>query len=758
MKTRYFLLFFLSIGLLHAQEKETPKGHYNYSKFRQITNLLPTPNEYRTASGAPGHAYYQNRANYKIKVELIDDEKQPKITGSETITYINNSPDQLDYIWIQLDQNKRAPNSFTDQVNDDGDNVMMRPGKFISQYTNSGYKGGYHITKVSDINGNKLPYTINFTMMRVDLPKPIKAGGQYNLKIDWWYDINNYPEDWGRSGYEHFDKDGNNLYIIAQFYPRVAVYNDVYGWQNLQFIKTGEFTLEFGNFDVEITTPADHVLDGTGVLLNRKEMMGKKQYGRYLKAKKSFDKPVMIITKEEAVANEKTKSTKKKTWKFRAENVRDFAFASSRKFLYDMMNVRLATKTALAVSLYPKEGEPLWSKQSTRAVAQTLKNYSKHLFDYPYHKAISVNAYRQGMEYPMICWNYGRPNENGEYTDRTRNGVIKVIVHEVGHNWFPMVINSDERQWTWMDEGFNTFMELLTEQDYEKQLGFPLNSRGLPKSVVPFMKGDQNKIHPIMINSDLMHNRSMTAYSKPTAGFYMLREVIMGRKLFDYALKTYANRWKFKHPTPADFFRTMEDASAMDLDWFWRGWFFTTRVNNMGIKNVEKFYLTDKPTERMRNMAKRYGMKVEDFPPYVSLVTENSKDFTPDMKSKKSFLSRAKTLKNFLDKNYSQKEQKNLKTPKYFYRISFEQKGELILPILIKITYKDGSTEMKKYPAKVWRYNDKEVSKLLPSNKEIVKIELDPDNLTADINQSNNTWPKQARETEFKKLKKQIQK
>jgi len=759
MKTRFLIILLMIFTISFAQDKQEDKhkGHYNTSKFRQITDLLPQPTVYRAASGAPGHAYFQNKADYKIKVRLTDNEK-PRLTGEETITYYNNSPDDLEYLWVQLDQNKRSPNSYTDQIKDDGKNMMLRPGKFISQYTNEGYKGGYHLTAVTNIDGTPLKHMINHTMMRVDLPKPLKAGEKFSFKIAWWYDINNFAEDWGRSGFETFKKDGNNLYIMAQFYPRMAVYDDVNGWQNLQFIQTGEFTLPFGNFDVEITAPADHILDATGVLTNRKQILTNKQYKRFLKAQKTFDKPVMIVTPEEAAAKEKTKSNKTKTWKFKAENVRDFAFATSRKFIYDMMAVKLDTKTVMAVSMYPKEAQPLWEKYSTRTVANTLKVYSKHLFDYPYHKAISVNAFRQGMEYPMICWNYGRPDKKGHVSNRTKTGMINVITHEVGHNWFPMIVNSDERQWMWMDEGLNTFTELLAEQAFEKELGFELHSRGLPKQVVPFMKGDQSKMHPIMVNSDLMYNRSMTAYSKPAAGLYMLREVIMGHEAFDHAFKTYANRWKFKHPEPGDFFRTMEDASAVDLDWFWRGWFFTTRVNDMGIKKVQKFYVTDKPTARIKRMAAMYGMKVEDFPPFVSLVTEDSKDFTPDMKGKKSFIDRATKLKEFLNENFTKQEIANLKTPKYFYRVVFEQKGELVMPIVVKITYRDGTTEQKIYPAKVWRFNNAEVSKMIPSTKEIVKIEVDPKNLTADIDMTNNSWPKVKGSSEFDNMKDRIKK
>ncbi len=761
MKKYSLLISFFWILTITAQQKPVNNdhtGHYVRSKFAQMYDLLPTPNTYRSASGAPGKDYYQNKADYKMDIRLIDDDKQPVLKGSETITYYNNSPDNLEYLWVQLEQNRRETNSYTDRINDDGSNIMLRPGNFISKYTNQGYKGGYHIEKVTDKNDNTLDYTINFTMMRIDLPTPLKPNEKYTFNIDWWYNINNFTEDWARSGYEKFD-DGSKEYIIAQFFPRMAVYDDVNGWQNLQFIKTGEFTLPFGNYEVNITAPANHILDGTGVLTNRKDILTKKQYKRYLKATKSFDKPVFIVTPDEAKKNVKNKTTQTKTWKFKAQNVRDFAFASSIRFIYDMMAGKLENgKTFMAGSLYPPEGEPLWSKYSTITVAHTVKTYSKHLFPYPYPKALSVNAFRQGMEYPMICWNYGRPDKDGKYTDNLRNGMIKVITHEVGHNFFPMIINSDERQWMWMDEGFNIFMELLTEMDFEKQLGFSLDSRGLPKSVVPYMKGDQSLIRPIMANSDILFDRSMNAYSKPTAGLYMLREVIMGRKLFDKALKIYANRWKFKHPEPQDFFRTMEDASAVDLDWFWRGWFYTTWVNDMAIKKVDKFYVTDKPTQRIKRMAKMYGMKVSDFPTYVSLVTEDGPDFTPDLKSKKAFVERAKDLKKFLKENFSKEEIKNLKAPKYFYRVILEQKQELVMPVVLKITYKNGTTEQRIYPAKIWRYNEKQVSKMIPSDKEIVKIELDPENLTADIDMTNNIWPKKEAKTDFNKLKEKIRK
>ncbi len=745
-----FLIVLISGGIW-AQEKKIPKGHENTSKFRQLYDLLPTPNAYRAADGNPGPDYYQNRADYLMNIQLIDDKKQPVLKGEETIVYHNNSPQTLHYLWVQLDQNRRAPDSFTKKITPDGNNVMLRPGKFISEFTDLGYEGGYHIDYVKDDTGKDLKYTVNFTMMRVDLPKPLKPGESYMLKIKWWYNINNFTQDWARSGYEEFP-DGEKEYIIAQFFPRMAVYSDVEGWQTNQFIGTGEFALPFGNYSVTITAPADFVLDGTGVLVNRNEVFTKPQYERWLKATKTFDKPVIVVSQEEVakkIKNPETEQTKK--WVFKAKDVRDFAFAASRRFIYDAMAVDINGKTKMAISMYPPEGNPLWEKYSTRVVAHTLKSYSDILFDYPYHKAISVNAYRQGMEYPMICWNYGRPKPDGTYSERIKNGMISVIIHEVGHNWFPMVVNSDERQWMWMDEGLNTFVQLLTQQRWQK--GFP--SRGFPKDLVPFLLGDQSKMQPIMVNADNMFHRSQTAYHKPAAGLYILREVVLGHELFDHALKTYANRWKFKHPSPADFFRTMEDASGTDLDWFWRGWFFTTEVNDIGIKKVDRFYITDKPTERIKKMAQRYGVKVSELPPFISLISEDSPDFDPGLKKKQHILAQTPTLKDYLKKNYDV-DINRVKYPRYFYRIVFEKNGGLVMPVVLQVTYEDGSTEKIIYPAEIWRFNDKEVSKLLATDKKAVKFEIDPENITADVNPDNNVWPRNLKQSKFENLKKEL--
>ena len=750
MRNIFLLFLVFSFTLFSfAQEKENAnKAHYNVNRFKQLREELATPNTYHTASGKPGKDYYQQKVDYKMNI-LLDDDNQ-RIYGDEVITYHNNSTDDLEYLWVQLDQNMQAADSKTPDIKADGPSVLYRPKQFTQQFLGKPFDGGFKIEYVKDANGNDLPYVINRTMMRIDLPKPIKAGETYPFKIKWWYNIVDHTLARKRSGYEHFKKDGNNAYIIAQFYPRLAVYNNDEGWQNMQFWGRGEFALEFGDFDVNITTPADHILDGTGHLLNRKEMLTKKQWKRWQKAITTYDKPVVVVTQEEAEKAEKNKATKTKTWKLHADNVRDFAFTSSRKYILDAMGVKIGDKTVIAESIYPKEGNPLWGELSTKVVKNTLETYSKELFDYPYHKAISVHAKQQGMEYPMICWNYGRPRPDGTYSKRTRNGMIGVITHEVGHNWFPMIVNSDERQWTWMDEGLNSFTEILAEQKFEK--GFP--SRGFPHKVVDYMKGDQSRITPIMAQSNNIYNFGMNGYSKPAAGLYMLREVIMGHDLFDKAFSTYAKRWKFKHPTPEDFFRTMEDASAVDLDWFWRGWFFTTWRVDIGVKDVKKFVVTTKPTTRAKKMAAAYGMKPEDFGPVLFLVNTESEDYTADMEKVKNPSKDIKILKDFIAKNYSPEEQKQLKNTKYFYEIVFEKPGEMPMPIIVEYTFKDGSALKKQYPAQIWRKNDKEVKKLFASDKEIKSIKIDPDLLTADINLNNNSWPKKVVDSKIDQFKK----
>jgi hypothetical protein len=734
------LLFILPTILLAQEKTVTPavkqQGKYDTNKFSQMYDLLATPNMFRTASGAPGPAYYQQQADYKIDVEL--DDKNARLSGSETITYYNNSPDNLEYLWIQLDQNQAAKNSQSPLVENEKIEQVLPVNKFTNEYLKPGLERGFNIEYVKDVKGSPMSYTVNQTMMRINLATPMKPGTNMSFSIKWWYNINNYQQDGGRSGYELFEKENNRLYVIAQFYPRMAVYNDVEGWQNMQFWGGGEFALPFGNFDVNITVPADHVMDATGELMNRSEVFTPEQVKRYALAQKTFDKPVVIVTQAEAEVAEKGFSDKKKTWKFSAKNVRDFGIATSRKFIYDAMAVQLSGKVVMAESVYPKEANPLWGETSTMTVAHTLKSYSSHTFDYPYPKAVSVSAEDQGMEYPMICWNYGRPDENGKTSEQMKNGMIGVVVHEVGHNFFPMIVNSDERQWTWMDEGLNSFMEYMAEQ--ELGTNFP-SRRGPAKNIVPYMSGDQKFLEPIMSNSENIIQFGNNAYGKPAAGLNILRETIMGRELFDYAFKMYANRWKFKHPTPEDFFRTMEDASAVDLDWFFRGWFYSTDFVDIGIDEVKQYYVTETPTIALKDAKVRKGRFGQEKGPFVYLIASDNVELNPV--SKKPFkIEEVSSLSEYVNQKLTAEERTTLKNPKYFYEVEFNKPGGMPMPIIVQITYEDGTMDNYKYPAQIWRQNNETAKKVYATEKAIKQIQIDPKLETADIDVTNNAWPK----------------
>ncbi|MCT8338596.1 M1 family metallopeptidase [Flavobacteriaceae bacterium TK19130] len=765
LKYLFVASLFLSTGIMQAQDQEDnseateearKQGHYNNNRFKQLYEEFSTPNQYRSASGAPGPNYYQQQADYEMDIELNDEEK--RLYGTETITYYNNSPDVLEYLWVQLDQNVRARDSKSPLIEPDGAAPAELAASFVSNRMTEGFDGGFKIDYVRDEDGKPLPHTINRTMMRVELPEDMEPGDDFTFSIKWWYNIPDHTVNRARSGYEEF-ADGNRSYVIAQFYPRMAVYNDVEGWQNSQFWGRDEFALPFGDFEVNITVPSDHVLDATGSLQNRKEVFSKEMMRRYDMAKKNYDKPVIIVSQEEAEAASKGFATSKKTWKFKAENVRDYAFATSRKFIWDMMAVKQNNgSTVMAVSLYPPEGNPLWEEYSTRAVASTLESYSRMTFDYPYPKAISVHAKNQGMEYPMICWNYGRPDEDGNYSERTKYGMISVIIHEVGHNYFPMIVNSDERQWTWMDEGLNTFVQYVAEQDFGEKYPDAIapnqkypSRRGPAKNIVNYMSADQDQMAPIMTKGLNTYNFGANAYGKPATGLNILRETVMGRELFDYAFKVYSNRWMFKHPTPEDFFRSMEDASAVDLDWFWRAWFYTTEFTDIGVKDVKKFYVTSKMNAQVRQMMESRGMSESDLPPLVYLVEEGSEDFDESMKN--ASLDDVSTLQEFIMDNYSAEERARLKKPKYFYEITFEKPGGIPMPIIAEYHYADGSTETITYPAQIWRKNDAEVSKLMATEKEITKIVVDPEEETADIDTENNTWPQRKKLGEFESFK-----
>ena len=731
------------------EEKKRESGHYDENKFRQMYTEMATPNMFRTASGAPGPAYYQQKADYKMNLEL--DDKNKKLYGSETITYHNNAPESLEYLWVQLDQNIERPDSKTPLADSESINKSITSDGFAKKFIEGPFQGGFNIEYVKDSKGNPMKYTINQTMMRIDLPKPLKNGEKVTFSIKWWYNIVNYQEQVnnGRSGYEQFP-DGNRLYVMAQFFPRMAVYSDVEGWQNMQFWGRGEFALTFGDYEVNITVPADHVMEATGVLQNRNEVFTSAQVKRWELAENTFDKPVVIVTQEEAIAKESSFSEQKKTWKFKAQNVRDFGFSTSRKFIIDAMAVDLPTNKPLAISIYPKEANPLWGDLSTKAVAHTLKTYSHHTFDYPYPKAVSVSAEDQGMEYPMICWNYGRPDEKGFVSNRVKYGMLGVIIHEVGHNFFPMIVNSDERQWTWMDEGLNTFLEFLTESSFDPN--FPLD-RGPASKIVPYMKGNQQYLEPIMSNSESIYNFGANAYGKPATGLNILRETIMGRELFDHAFKTYANRWKFKHPTPEDFFRTMEDASAVDLDWFWRGWFYSTDYTDIGIKDVKQFYVVEQDPKEAQQQFNRRGRKIGEGQSMFKMVLEGSTDFKPELKNGFD-RSKVQALNDYLNKNYSAEEISALKSPKFFYEVEFDKPGGLTMPIIVELQFEDGTSETKVFPAQIWRKNNVIAKRVFATEKKVIKIQLDPKLETADIDVTNNFWPKAEMESKFDTLEK----
>ena len=730
-----------------TEEKKREQGHYNENKFRQMYDIMATPNMFRTASGAPGPAYYQQKADYKMDIEI--DDKNQKLYGKETITYYNNSPESLEYLWVQLDQNMRAQNSKTPLVESQRMDPALPADKFAKKFMENGFDGGFNIEYVKDKSGKNISYTINQTMMRINLATPLKPGDKTVFSIKWWYNINNYQIDGGRSGYEQFP-DGNRLYVIAQFFPRMSVYSDVEGWQNMQFWGRGEFALTFGDYEVNITVPADHMMEATGELQNRKEVYTSEQIKRWELAQNTFDKPVLIVTQAEAEAMAKGFSDKKKTWKYKAKNVRDFGISTSRKFMLDAMAVQLASNKPMAVSIYPPEANPLWGEYSTRAVAQTLKTYSKHTFDYPYPKAVSVSAEDQGMEYPMICWNFGRPDADGTYTDRVKYGMLGVIIHEVGHNFFPMIVNSDERQWTWMDEGLNTFLEYLTELEFDKD--FPTD-RGPAAKIVPYMKGNQQYLEPIMSNSENIYNFGANAYGKPATGLNILRETIMGHELFDHAFKTYAQRWKFKHPTPEDFFRTMEDASAVDLDWFWRGWFYSTDYVDIALKDVKEYYVSTEPTSKLKNYRVRTGRFTYDNGPFLYLVDESNEDFNPA--TKKAFnIDEVQMMEDYVAKNYTAEERAKLKAPKFFYEVEFEKLGGLMMPIIVELQFEDGTSESHTFPAQIWRRNNETSKRVFATEKKVIKIQLDPKLETADIDTNNNVWPSTAVKSKFDELEK----
>ena len=746
----YLTLILFTINLIPVSTGQV----YSYKEdpFKQLHELLPSPNSNRLASGAPGPNYWQQRADYHIKVIL--DDKNQRLIGSETINYQNNSPHTLNYLWVQLDQNRFDPNSEELLIQEAPGLDGMSFNRLKSQLYRQSFKGGHQIKKVTDSKGEKIKFSIIGTMMRIDLKKSLTPKSNYVFNIDWEYNIIDADLNRARGGYEYFKEDKNYIYEIAQWFPRMAAYTDYTGWQNKQFLGSGEFTLEFGNYKVEVTAPEDHIVAATGELQNTNSVMSDTQLDRWNKAKKNGD-ITFIVTPEEAKQNQskKTKPTKTKTWIFKADNVRDFAWASSRKFIWDAKYHEFTKgKKAWAMSFYPIEAEPLWSNYSTESVAHTLDVFSKFTFDYPYPVAISVNGPVFGMEYPMICFNGPRPEKDGTYSESTKNALIGVVIHEVGHNWFPMIVNSDERQWTWMDEGINTFLQFLAQAEWQQKWS---SGRGKPKSITGYMSSSKQR--PIMTNSESIHQFGSNAYSKPAAALNVLRETVMGREVFDYAFKEYSRRWMFKRPEPADFFRTMEDASGKDLDWFWRGWFYTTYNVDVGIKSLKLYEIDTKnpDIEKPIQKTKRDELNAKDL---IDIRNKSLPKAVDKNKKLLDFYNKYDPLDvtdadrreyNKWIKELDSEEVKLLSLRKKFYVIDLENVGGLVSPVILEIDYKNAKSETIRIPAEIWRKNNDNVRKMIISDKEIVQIEVDPLLETADTDRYNNFWPPKTIESRF---------
>lgn len=765
-----FIITFTTFNAFGDTVKQT-KGDFE-DKFRQLDEALPTPNTWRNAGGMPGHEYWQQKVDYKISAVL--DEANRHLSGQERIHYQNNSPDTLSYLWLQLDQNIFRSDSMSEMSQDFGGAGRRGPAveagngdsparlsldELRRQQAMADVQFGYQINSVEDSRGNPLKYTIVGTLMRVDLPSPLRSGQSTEFNIDFAFNITNDDAVSGRSGYEHFPDDeregGNDLFLVAQWFPRLAAYTDYEGWTNKEFLGRGEFTLEFGDYEVDMTVPADHIVSSTGVLQNPAQVLTPTQRAR-LREAETATRPVFIVTAEEALENEKEATTETKTWRFTAENVRDFAWASSRKFIWDAKGYQQGGEVrpfVLAQSFYPKEGEPLWSTYSTESVIHTLEVYSRFSFDYPYPTAQSVNGPVGGMEYPMISFNGPRTNlqDDGSrtYSLAVKQGLIGVVIHEVGHNYFPMIINSDERQWTWMDEGLNSYMEGVAEREWDPEVDWGVE----PTDITSYMRS-QNQV-PIMTQSDSVLNLGPNAYSKPTVALNILRETIMGRELFDFAFKQYTHLWMFKRPTPADFFRTMEEASGVDLDWFWRGWFYTTDHVDISLDRIYEMRLDtenpdidnarsrdeweDKPSSLFveRNAAEGRRTWVERNPDVRDFHDDNDM-FTVTNKDRNSYNSFLEGLEDWertaLDRAIAEDQN--------YYVLEFSNLGGLVMPIILGISFEDGSSEEMRLPAEIWRRNPKVVRKLIVTEKSIKEIVLDPHWETADVDIENNYYPR----------------
>ena len=531
------------------------------SPFRPLD--WPAPNAIRTGAGAPGRGYWQQRVDYLIRASL--DTVAQRVSGEERITYYNRSPDTLRYLWLQLDQNLFRSSSRGARLFDQD-----------SRFGTKGAEGGVTLTKVlapghPAAGGRpaqpaaRLKYHVNGTLMRVDLPRPLPPGGRQLLDIGWSFP---FGPNSNRMGLELIDS--SYVYEVAQWYPRLAVYDDVRGWNTEQYLGQGEFYLEYGSFDVSLTLPANMLVAATGTLQNPAQVLTPAQRTRLSRARSS-DSTVVIRGKDEVgdPASRPLSRSGTLTWRFTADSVRDFAWAAARHFIWDAAGAN-GGKT-LAMSFYPPSAEPVWN-QSTQYVRFAVENYSSWL-PYPYPVAINVNGIEGGMEYPMIVFCHNR-------TDGP--ALFSVTDHEIGHTWFPMIVGNNERLYAWMDEGFNTFMNYY---NWEKKYPGTYNRRGNPTIYIPFALSGREE--PVMTPADRIRGSlSVTAYTKPGLALILLRDRIIGPARFDAAFREYIRRWAYKHPTPADFFRTIEDGVGEDLSWFWRSWFHTTDRLDQAVDSV----------------------------------------------------------------------------------------------------------------------------------------------------------------------------
>lgn len=722
-------------GLLWLGCIATLSAQVHPNVFQPFTYEWSAPNDMRLASGAPGPAYWQQKVDYVIDVTL-DDEAQ-RISGSELVTYHNQSPHTLSYLWLQLDQNMRDPHSVGSLM--DSDRELSGQDDAGDVVEDVPFPGGHRIGEVADSAGASLVHRIVGTNLRIDLPAPLAPGETFQFRIGWSYNINDATIE-GRSGYERFP-EGNFIYEIAQWFPRLCVYSDVRGWQNKPFFGPAEFALEFGDYVVNITVPEDHVVAATGALTNAEEVLTDLQRDRLANVRKLNGKVLKIVTLEEARRNMNSRKTGTKTWKFKAENVRDFAFASSRRFIWDAAMTTVGSRKVLCQSLYPMEADTLYGRYATHTIIHTLQTYSHFSVDYPYPTATAINGPVWGMEYPMICFVGGRENAAGFYSRFRKYRVIGVIMHEVGHNFFPMIVNSDERRWAWMDEGLNSFLEYQTQKTFERHYPFRRGPASLYES---YMREPQQD--PIMTNPESIHGNGKISYRKVATGLEMLREEIMGQAVFDMAFKEYARRWAFRHPEPEDFFRTMEDASGMDLDWFWRTWFYGTdpvdlalvRVRHMQVahrgelqpepgqimeKGVEqrKYYIDDKPGLRDKYTERRMDGQVPNHPTNAAIfemIGWEIEKVKPD---------------NFA----------------HVYQLEIENQGGCVTPVAFQLIHADGTRTAYRLPAQIWIKGNRTFRKTVRTKKEAVAILLDAEEKVPDINRQNNLVPNPATGSEI---------